>query len=57
MTLPLPMGLDRFSVEFVLLVGAGVLAIGGLVSRFLAPETTDLDLAKAARTARGPIEG
>ncbi|MER7837052.1 hypothetical protein ABTY98_14375 [Streptomyces sp. NPDC096040] len=51
------MGLDRFGVEFVLLVGAGVLAVGGLVSQFLAPETTDLDLAKAARTARGPVSG
>ncbi|MEU8933727.1 MFS transporter [Streptomyces sp. NPDC048409] len=56
-TFLLPMGLDRFGVEFVLLVGAGVLAIGGLVSQFLAPETTDLDLARAARTARGPADG
>ncbi|MER7183039.1 MFS transporter [Streptomyces hyaluromycini] len=56
-TFLLPMGLDRFGVEFVLLVGAGVLALGGLVSQFLAPETTDLDLAKAARTARGPVSG
>ncbi|MFK0158077.1 MFS transporter [Streptomyces sp. NPDC090499] len=56
-TFLLPMGLDRFGVEFVLLVGAGVLALGGLVSQFLAPETTDLDLAKAARTARGPVNG
>ncbi|MFG3288088.1 MFS transporter [Streptomyces sp. NPDC048179] len=53
-TFLLPMGLDRFGVEFVLLVGAGVLALGGLVSQFLAPETTDLDLARAARKARGP---
>ncbi|MGW4910745.1 MFS transporter [Streptomyces sp. NPDC004270] len=56
-TFLLPMGLDRFGVEFVLLIGAGVLALGGLVSQFLAPETTDLDLAKAARTARGPVNG
>ncbi|NLU74044.1 sugar porter family MFS transporter [Streptomyces sp. HNM0575] len=52
-TFLLPMGLDRFGVEFVLLTGAGVLALGGVVSHFLAPETTDLDLATAARTARG----
>ncbi|WP_055495407.1 MFS transporter [Streptomyces sp. TP-A0356] len=51
-TFLLPMGLDRFGVRFVLLVGAGVLAVGGLVSQFLAPETTDLDLARAARVAR-----
>ena len=31
-TFLLPMGLDRFGVEFVLLIGAGVLAVGGLVS-------------------------
>lgn len=43
-TFLLPMGLDRF--------GAGVLALGGLVSQLLAPETTDMDLARAARTAR-----
>ncbi|MDT9687305.1 hypothetical protein Q5762_02870 [Streptomyces sp. P9(2023)] len=42
----------RYGVEFVLLTGAGVLALGGLVSRFLAPESTDLDLAHAARAAR-----
>ncbi|MFI2352981.1 MFS transporter [Streptomyces sp. NPDC019443] len=52
-TFLLPMGLDRFGVEFVLLVGAGVLALGGVVSHFLAPETTNLDLATAARTACG----
>jgi putative MFS transporter len=46
------MGLDHYGARFVLLVGAGVLALGGLVSQFLAPETTDLDLANAARTAR-----
>jgi putative MFS transporter len=32
-----------------------VLAVGGLVSQFLAPETTDLDLAAAARTAREQV--
>ncbi|QKV96173.1 MFS transporter [Streptomyces sp. NA02950] len=51
-TFLLPMGLDRFGAEFVLLIGAGVLAAGGLVSHFLAPETTDMDLARAARKAR-----
>ncbi len=51
-TFLLPMGLARFGIEFVLLVGAGVLALGGLVSHFLAPETTDLDLAHASRLAR-----
>lgn len=51
-TFLLPMGLDHYGARFVLLVGAGVLALGGLVSQFLAPETTDLDLANAARTAR-----
>ncbi|MEU8847952.1 MFS transporter [Streptomyces sp. NPDC048564] len=52
-TFLLPMGLERFGAEFVLLIGAGVLAVGGLVSQFLAPETTDMDLARAARKARG----
>ncbi|MFD8544439.1 MFS transporter [Streptomyces sp. NPDC059649] len=51
-TFLLPMGLERFGIEFVLLVGAGVLALGGIVSQFLAPETTDLDLAQASRLAR-----
>ncbi|MCX5561511.1 MFS transporter [Streptomyces sp. NBC_00038] len=51
-TFLLPMGLDRYGPEFVLLIGAGVLALGGLVSQFLAPETTDMDLAKAARATR-----
>ncbi|OLZ74596.1 MFS transporter [Streptomyces sp. IMTB 2501] len=49
-TFLLPMGLNHFGARFVLLVGAAVLALGGLVSHFLAPETTDLDLATAART-------
>jgi putative MFS transporter len=53
-TFLLPMGLDRYGARFVLLVGAGVLAVGAVVSQFLAPETTDLDLAEAARTAREP---
>ncbi|MFJ9820110.1 MFS transporter [Streptomyces sp. NPDC101151] len=53
-TFLLPMGLDHFGARFVLFVGAAVLAVGGLVSQFLAPETTDLDLAAAARTAREP---
>ncbi|MBX7552134.1 MFS transporter [Streptomyces sp. NPDC004232] len=52
-TFLLPMGLDRFGARFVLLVGAVVLALGGLVSHVLAPETTDLDLAKAARAPKG----
>ncbi|KOV56257.1 major facilitator transporter [Streptomyces sp. MMG1121] len=52
-TFLLPMGLDRYGARFVLLVGAGVLAVGGLVSQFLAPETTDLDLAAAARVPKG----
>ncbi|MFI0773905.1 MFS transporter [Streptomyces sp. NPDC021212] len=51
-TFLLPMGLDHFGAEFVLLVGAAVLVVGGIVSQFLAPETTGLDLARAARTAR-----
>jgi putative MFS transporter len=51
-TFLLPMGLDHYGARFVLLIGAGVLAFGGLVSQFLAPETTDLDLATAARRAR-----
>ncbi|MGW1161180.1 MFS transporter [Streptomyces sp. NPDC002513] len=54
-TFLLPMGLEHFGARFVLFIGAGVLAVGGLVSQFLAPETTDLDLAKAARTAREPV--
>ncbi|MEU9149700.1 hypothetical protein AB0D59_03920 [Streptomyces sp. NPDC048417] len=44
-------------MECVLLIGAGVLALGGPVSRFLAPETTDLDLGEAPSTARGPVNG
>ncbi|MEU8970659.1 MFS transporter [Streptomyces monashensis] len=55
-TFLLPMGLDRFGARFVLLVGAAVLALGGLVSHFLAPETTDLDLATAARISQGRAE-
>ncbi|WP_177239904.1 hypothetical protein [Streptomyces monashensis] len=39
--------------RFVLLVGAVVLALGGLVSHFPAPEATDLDLARAARAPKG----
>ncbi|MEV5877359.1 MFS transporter [Streptomyces sp. NPDC052101] len=50
-TLLLPMGLAHFGAEFVLLIGAGVLALEGLVSHFLAPETIDLDLAQAPRLA------
>ncbi|MEW2498719.1 MFS transporter [Streptomyces nodosus] len=49
-TFLLPMGLEHFGASFVLLLGAGVLAIGGVVSHFLAPETTDMDLAHSART-------
>ncbi|MFD8387928.1 hypothetical protein ACFV2N_01635 [Streptomyces sp. NPDC059680] len=45
---------NRFGARFVLLVGAAVLAVGALVSQLLAPETTDLDLATAARTTREP---
>ncbi|GAB2727050.1 MFS transporter [Kitasatospora kifunensis] len=51
-TFLLPIGLNRLGVQFVMWVGAGVLALGGLISHFLAPETTDMDLAQAARTAR-----
>ncbi|MGC0344263.1 hypothetical protein RKD20_009297 [Streptomyces sp. SLBN-8D4] len=51
-TFLLPMGLERFGAQFVLLIGAGVLAVDGLVSQFLAPETTDMDLAQAARVSR-----
>ncbi|MGW7522318.1 MFS transporter [Streptomyces sp. NPDC054783] len=53
-TFLLPMGLDRFGARFVLLVGAAVLTARALVSRLLAPGTTDLDLATAARTTREP---
>ncbi|MGW1288869.1 hypothetical protein ACWD4N_35685, partial [Streptomyces sp. NPDC002586] len=49
-TFLLPMGLNHFGARFVLPAGAAVLALGGLISHFLAPETTDLDLATAART-------
>ncbi|MEV0528756.1 hypothetical protein AB0I66_35585 [Streptomyces sp. NPDC050439] len=42
-TFLLPMGLERFGPEFVLLVGAGLLALGGVISHFLAPDTTDMD--------------
>ncbi|MGK3945047.1 hypothetical protein ABK046_42480 [Streptomyces caeruleatus] len=38
-TFLLPRGPKRFGAQFVLLIGAGVLAVGGLVSQFLAPET------------------
>ena len=47
----LPMGLNHFGVRFVLLIGAAVLALGAIISQFMAPETTDLDLAQAARLA------
>ncbi|MFD0509883.1 MFS transporter [Streptomyces aureus] len=51
-TFLLPMGLEHVGPRFVLLVGAAVLALGGLVSHFLAPETTDMDLAHTARAGR-----
>ncbi|MEJ8667729.1 MFS transporter [Streptomyces sp. MS1.AVA.1] len=51
--LPAADGTGAVRAEFVLLIGAGVLAVGGLVSQFLAPETTDMDLARAARKAHG----
>ncbi|WP_406423818.1 MFS transporter [Streptomyces sp. NBC_01589] len=51
-TFLLPIGLDHFGVGFVMWTGAGVLALGGLVSQFLAPETTNMDLAQAARSIR-----
>jgi putative MFS transporter len=47
----LPMGLHHYGVRFVLVIGAAVLALGAILSQFLAPETTDLDLAQAARLA------
>jgi putative MFS transporter len=50
----LPIGLNHYGVRFVLLIGAGVLALGAIVSQFMAPETTDLDLAQAARLAHAP---
>jgi putative MFS transporter len=56
-TFLLSMGLDRFGAEFVLLIGAGILALGGLVSQWLTPETADMDLATAARVARAEGEG
>ncbi|MCX5442534.1 MFS transporter [Streptomyces sp. NBC_00063] len=51
-TFLLPMGLEHVGPRFVLLIGAAVLALGGLVSHFLAPETTDMDLAHTARAGR-----
>ncbi|MEW2468489.1 MFS transporter [Streptomyces sp. NPDC046994] len=51
-TFLLPIGLNHFGVGFVMWTGAAVLALGGLISHFLAPETTDMDLAQAARSAR-----
>ncbi|WP_240634163.1 MULTISPECIES: hypothetical protein [Streptomyces] len=43
---------EAYGAPFVLWIGAGVLALGGHVSHFLAPETRDLDLAVAARASR-----
>jgi putative MFS transporter len=50
----LPIGLNDYGVRFVLLIGASVLALGAIVSQIMAPETTDLDLAQAARLTRMP---
>lgn len=51
-TFLLPIALSAVGVGFTLLIGAAVLALGGLVSQFLAPETTGLDLSHAVRAAR-----
>lgn len=52
-TFLLPIGLNHFGVRFVLLIGVGVLVLGAILSQFLAPETTDMDLAQANRLAHG----
>jgi len=52
-TFLLPMGLNHFGVRFVLFIGVAVLAAGAILSQFLAPETTDMDLAQANRLAHG----
>ncbi|WP_236792368.1 MFS transporter [Amycolatopsis sp. GM8] len=49
-----PIALNHLGVGPTLLIGAAVLALGGLVSQRLAPETTGLDLSHAARAARTP---
>ncbi|WP_370949488.1 MFS transporter [Amycolatopsis sp. cg5] len=46
-----PLSLHHLGVGPTLLIGAAVLAAGGLVSQRLAPETTGLDLSHASRAA------
>lgn len=46
-----PIALSGIGVGPTLLIGAAVLALGGLVSQRLAPETTGLDLSHASRAA------
>jgi len=51
-----PIALKDLGVGPTLLIGAAVLALGGLVSQRLAPETTGLDLSHANRAAhRQPV--
>ena len=52
----LPIGLHHYGVRFVLFIGAAVLALGAIISQFMPPETTDLDLAQAARLAHAPAK-
>jgi putative MFS transporter len=55
-TFLLPIALAQVGVGFTLLIGAAVLAVGGLVSQVLAPETTGLDLSHAVRAAhKAPV--
>ncbi|MEU0512143.1 MULTISPECIES: MFS transporter [Amycolatopsis] len=50
-TFLLPVTLTHLGVGPTMLIGAGVLAAGGLLSHFLAPETAGLELSHAARAA------
>ncbi|RZQ60765.1 MFS transporter [Amycolatopsis suaedae] len=56
-TFLLPVALTHLGTGPTLLIGAAVLAAGAVLSHFLAPETTGLDLSQAVRTVRRTSEG
>lgn len=56
-TFLLPTGADRYGARSVLLAGAAVLAVGGPVSQFLAPETTDRGQVRPRRAAAPGPDG
>jgi putative MFS transporter len=55
-TFLLPLALDHIGVGPSMLIAAAVLAIGGAVSQFLAPETNGLTLTQAVRTSVAPAD-